>query len=83
MKTGFFEEKPGVWSFVRLASAVLIGLGCLIALLEVNYCMWFDGKYVVHTGLIDSLVFSGLGGKITQKIFGEKKNTTDESNQEG
>lgn len=73
MKVGFFEEKPGVWSFVRLASATLIGVGCLIALLEINYCMWFNNKYEVHTYLIDSLIISGLGGKVAQKIFGENK----------
>lgn len=71
--TGFFEEEAGIWSFTRLASAVLIAVGCLIAILEINYCMWFENKYEVHTGLIDSLIMSGLGGKVLQKVFGEKK----------
>jgi hypothetical protein len=73
---GFFEEGPGVLSFTRLASAVLIGVGCLIALFEVNYYMYcvVTGKaYEIHTGLIDSLVMSGLGGKVLQKVFGEKQ----------
>jgi hypothetical protein len=80
MRTGFFEEKPNVWSFTRLASATLIGIGCLIALAEINYCMFGSNEYEVHTGLIDSLIMSGLGGKVLQKVFGEKKQEKVEEN---
>lgn len=78
MNIGFFEEEPGVKSFVRLASSVLIATGCLIAIIEVNYYMYalmHDKEYDVHVALIDGLVMSGLGSKVAQKIWGENKKT--------
>lgn len=68
---GFFEEKSGIKSLTRLISFILVCVGCLIALVEINYCMFGDSTYEIHTGLIDSLVISGLGGKVLQKVFGE------------
>ena len=81
MKIGFFEEKAGVKSWTRLISTLPIATGCLIALLEINYAMWFNNAYVVHTGLIDSLVVGGFGAKVIQKIFAEKKQ--EDGNKEG
>lgn len=74
MDIGFFEEKPGVKSWTRLIATVPIVVGCLIALLEINYCMWINNKYEVHVALIDSLVVGGFGAKVLQKVFGEKEN---------
>lgn len=75
MNIGFFKEKPNVWSFTRLASGVVIAIGCLIALLEINYYFYavmHEKTYEIHTMLIDGLILAGFGGKVTQKIFGEK-----------
>jgi hypothetical protein len=85
MKIGFFQEKPNVWSFTRLASGVIIALGCIIALLEVNYYFYsimHDKTYEIHTMLIDGLILAGIGGKITQKIFGEKEKPQDNGEQQ-
>jgi uncharacterized membrane protein len=80
-KIGFFEETANSKSYTRLASAVLIGAGVLIALLEVNYCMWINTKYEIHVLLIDSLITAGVTGKVVQKIFGETKDTTQNPNE--
>ena len=81
-KVGFFEESSNTKSYTRLASGVLIGAGVLIALLEVNFCMWINSTYEIHVLLIDSLITAGVTGKVVQKIFGEtttQPNKTDEN----
>ena len=71
--TGFFEEQPGVKSWTRMSMTLIIATACLCALIVVISAV-LDGEYN-HTGLIVSMFTIATGGKVAQKIFGEKKPT--------
>lgn len=72
-KTGFFEERPGVKSWTRLAMSVLILSGVIIAFVDIIANV-IDPVREIHTALIGELAGMGVAGKVTQKILAEKTN---------
>lgn len=65
MKTGFFEEKPGVMSWIRLAGTYLLLLAGFITINSTIKCK------DVPIDLITLLIGMAIGGKVSQK-YGEK-----------
>lgn len=73
MKTGFFEEAPGVRSWMRLAGSYLLILAGFIILYDT-----LKGKDIDFV-LITFLIGTAFTGKFAQKIVEAKSNITDPS----
>lgn len=77
----FFREGAPE-SFGRLGSAILIVSGCLIAFLEISFCLyqyaWCDQTiYPIHTGLILELILIGKAGKVAGKWMEKRMDKQD------
>jgi glycerol uptake facilitator-like aquaporin len=72
--TGFFEEKPHVKSWTRLSMSWIIITACVCALIVVIAAA-AKGEFD-HDTLILGMFTVGTGGKVVQKVFGEKKTET-------
>lgn len=71
MKTGFFEEAPGIKSWMRLAGSYLLILAGFIILYNI-----LKGEKIDFV-LITFLVGTAFTGKVAQKIVESKSSIAD------
>lgn len=72
---GYFQE-GSLESLTRLLAFSCVFAGITVAFIEVIACIigrFFDVDIEIHSVLIGELIGFGLGAKVSQKIFGEKK----------
>lgn len=76
--TGFFEERRGVKSWIRLMSTVIIITSLAWGSCEIiAHCI--VPNFQIHTELILGTLAVGIGGKVWQKRY--EKAPTDESSE--